>query len=131
MSDKQKNPYENYVPEYKRMRVVPTIKDTKISEVDALITQKVGKDIIMKEDDDNVYEAAPEVQQDDQQNMPPVKEGEYILMLNDGIIATGSAHTVQQILFEMLFNNVDEQLTADDFVILKRVSLKIGVFVSE
>lgn len=77
-----------------------------------------------------------------QQTSPPVKQskgspniGEYILMVFGKLIDTGSLEKIEERVRAIMYGEDtgfgDLKLDVDDIVVLKRVSIKIGVFLEE
>jgi hypothetical protein len=68
---------------------------------------------------------------EDTQNLPEI--GEYVLMVKGKIILIGSLYDVEETSKSIIYgDDVNYQnISADDLMILKRVSLKIGIFIGE
>jgi len=66
-----------------------------------------------------------------QSNSPSV--GDYILMVNGRLILSGEFGSVEKRVKSILYKEdqeyKDEDITIDDIVVLKRVEIKIGVFI--
>jgi hypothetical protein len=64
---------------------------------------------------------------------PPVKSGvpnigEYVLVLNDEVVFMGTTEAVEEQLLSLAF---DQDFKMEDLVVMKRVGVKLGAFVSE
>lgn len=97
-----------YIPEYVRLGLSPIMADVP-SE--------------MKQENSNFTEK--------KNKMPNV--GEFVLMVRGKIIATGSNDLIlnqaKKILYGEHKDFVGAELQPDDLVVLKRLSLKVGVFI--
>jgi hypothetical protein len=66
---------------------------------------------------------------------PSPKVGDFILMVSGKLIVSGSMSDVQSRVKSILYREdseyADIELTMDDIVVLKRVDIKVGVFIEE
>lgn len=60
-------------------------------------------------------------------------DNEYILAMNGSIIATGSLKEIENEITKLVFGEHElcagKQISADDLIVLKKVNIKIGVFI--
>lgn len=60
---------------------------------------------------------------------------EYVLLVQGEIVNTGKFESIQQEIRDLIFNehplSVDNSIVIDDIVVLKRIKVKVGVFLGE
>jgi hypothetical protein len=61
--------------------------------------------------------------------------GDYILMVFGKLVSSGSVEKIEKLVRDIMYGDnkdfSDEEITVDDIVVLKRVEVKIGIFVSK
>lgn len=121
---------------------VPSTLETYDTFDDQIITAENEADYQISNDldDDEVIEPVFEPQSfrpnsnDTQENGDDTPEiGQYILMVQGKVVMTGDLEFIETRIKHILYGEDKnyEKLSTDDIVVLKRVGLKIGVFINE
>jgi hypothetical protein len=129
-----------YEPEYVRLNKVPEIFGTAdIAGVDDDVFGEDGKlnvdmsgHIIDNNDEvDFGFGSKRQVQQTQSSKIPETNE--YILMIFGKVILSGSLNLVEERVKSVIYGQAKEfaSVSVDDIVVLKRVSIKVGVFIGE
>lgn len=78
------------------------------------------------EQEEPVQEEAPSF------TLEAIPVGDYVLLYKDSVLASGKLDKVKEVLTDVcLYSENADQVSIEDFVVLKRVSVKAGVFVDE
>lgn len=59
-----------------------------------------------------------------------IKYGEYVLLHQDRVLDVGNIQSIKKTLSNILMDG-DSDLTVDDFVVMKRISVKMGIFIDD
>jgi len=77
--------------------------------------------------EDNIVD---DVGLDDNFGLESLKPGEYILLYNDSVICVGALDFVKETLADILTDSQND-VDIDDFVVLKRLKVNVGIFIDE
>ena len=139
---------KKYEPEYVSLNKEPIIKDSVIVSVDDLIFDEDNQKIDIPKGhivDNNDYVSfgfpsvtpAPTTSTDDSAVTLPdsPKVGDYILMVFGKLITSGSFADIELRVKNIIYGEDESfsgvEVSADDIVVLKRIAIKIGVFLDE
>lgn len=134
--DKDSSPI-NYTPEYKRLGLNPILQD--FSSLDGeLVTPMLAETNVVES---HILDNNEEVSYGFGVKMPKVKDttspdvGEFVLMVSGRVVSHGSHEYIlseaKSILYREHPEFINKKTQLEDVVILKRIGLKIGVFLDE
>lgn len=104
--------------------------------IDGDIIDDVGFDNVNSSSDNNINEE--EYMTVSENELDPVENndesnhiGDYVLMFNDKIISSGNLENIQQEVRALIFGEHDtyKEANVEDLVVLKKIPIKIGVFI--
>ena len=62
-------------------------------------------------------------------NLKDINIGDYVLIHNDSVIDIGTIDSIKEILSNILLDS-DQDLNIDDFVVMKKMKLQMGIFIN-
>lgn len=126
----------SYTPEYKRLGLNPILQD--FSSLDGELLDTSTETSVVES---HILDNNEEVSYGFGMKMPKVKDsaspdvGEFVLMITGKVIAHGSHEYIlseaKSILYREHPDYLEKKTALEDVVILKRIGLKIGVFLDE
>jgi hypothetical protein len=131
---------KKYEPEYVRLNITPEIfgtadiagvDDDTFGEEGKLNVDMSGHIIDNNDEVDFGFESKRPVPQTQTAKIPETNE--YILMIFGKVILSGSLNLVEEKVKSVIYGQAKEfaSVSVDDIVVLKRVPIKVGVFVGE
>lgn len=81
-----------------------------------------------EEDQTNVENPNPDFDENDEFSFSSVKSDSYVLILDDQVVAVGDIKSLKDIILEMVSS---EGVDVEKFSVLKKLSIKWGIFIDE
>jgi hypothetical protein len=110
--------------------VVDEVND-EITDVPSPPTSPFVEDIQEIDTIKNIKESMSNIEDDvDGFDLDQIDVGDYVLLYKNSILGMGSISYIKETLSNIL-NDSDEGQSIDDFVVMKRVSVRSGIFIDE
>lgn len=125
-------------PEYQRLGIIPTsFPGPYASQMDVLgdFSKREGAIEVDEfpeyEDLSEAIDSGKEIDFDEEQSLPKV--GQYILMINGEVVESGEIEVIEARAKEILYGeDLDyQEIAPEKLVVLKRVNLKVGVYIQD
>lgn len=139
-----KNPHRDqdhtptpYTPEYKRLKVEPIIQDFPSLDGEFIEPSNFDSSVVEShiiDNNENIsYNFGTQILQPQTNNSPNI--GEFLLMVSGEVITHGSQEYIlaeaKSVLYQEHPKFLGKKIKMDELIILKRIGLKIGVFLDQ
>lgn len=139
--------YEPYTPQYRALGIDPEqidfanntpSKEVRLASIDEMTEDnprlpRVSVDVNYSDSEsDKKVEVNPESKNTNLKQKEDNSNKDYVLVVKDEIIQIGSLSQIEETLKEIFYNDhplCNSGVTIDDLIVLKKLKIKVGIFV--